>query len=763
MSLKITSFRRRVAPPAFVLGALLLVSVLSPLSAPGAHAMLGECGAPYIQWKDGVTNSYEDPTGGGHMTETGIKGQLIVPQCDIVEAPVPGDGGDTGGGAGTPPPAPPGPKLPAPPASVPAGAAPMCAEGANNHTPGVDSSEGLGSGDIVATNVEQGLNTGNIVPSETTAADRLAFPGVGASRFVSLDVNVGPAQGGTADGNPYEGLTPENAAQALYEPGGSIVWTEVGPKGQVIRVAGAALIKAAGRAIAGVPNGHSEFIKVLMRSDAYSRLVTYQRLTELYHDYARTPGAILLLDLIENLMHDIELYIDLGDTSSAGDAASFYADASTQGIGPDHVVGNPNGGACGHLQSASAVDTSGATLTGGGAHWVHVTLVGTLHGTLVDRLKTAAPTAHCPSVELDAIAGQVTMAAVTSGCTAPIQNVRLLTRSQVADATTPTSALKLDALMVPGSSLTQDIAAQLSVFRRFSVYPTDPGYGVRDSVSALAEGNTSLSMSTDGYGQLYYKPPASVGGGVDGLAAVATDTSGHDHPFIIKVAVKSPPTCSEGAATRFIGSDHTVYIQDGVLELMRAQSFTIDPKTFCETDYRDSYRVIIENGIGGTTAKVNTDGTVTYSWTDPDVVGDHSSITVTAWDEKTGAPSTTVDIPIHVRDVVPVCDDVHIEYDRAAMKGAPVKIPLKCTMTGGLKVLHPLIPQLLLGEDAGARLKVSSGVLTAGTDGVTFTPDSGASASTIAAQAKVWNEDPRGPWNIFNRSSAPFTVAVIVK
>ena len=36
-------------------------------------------------------------------------------------------------------------------------------------------------------------------------------------------------------------------------------------------------------------------------------------------------------------------------------------------------------------------------------------------------------------------------------------------------------------------------------------------------------------------------------------------------------------------------------------------------------------------------------------------------------------------------------------------------------------------------------------------------------ASTIAVQAKVWNRDPWGPWDIFNRSSERFTVAVTVK
>ncbi|MGD8168405.1 hypothetical protein ACEXOS_014380 [Herbiconiux sp. P16] len=747
---------KRLAIPALALTGLVLAGILTPPFAPAAHALPGRCGTPYVQWHNGTTYQTED----GTLVETGIKGSVVVDKCDVVEPPLPGDGGGSGTGGGVPgppaaPPAP-GPELPAPPPSMPAGAGPACPKGVNNSLkPAAIAGDGSGTGAIPFENVEEGLKTKNIRYAETTTADKLRYPG--ATRFTSLDINVGPSQTGAPNSNPYFGDSPEQAAQDLYwDDAAAPTWTEVAGKAKAV----VSSLELALRFVTRASHGNGTVAGVTFKEIAVKlSLNDRETLNTMIKGMLRAGLSPAVNSILEDFIHDLAQILDMVTDPHPVDGVQLYLALASDGFAPD-AGSEPNGGACGQVAAASAAASTSAGLTGDG-EWVHVTLVGTPHGTLIDEIAAMTTPTWCPPVELSATAGQLSRATLTEGCTAPIASVRLLTRQDtvLVGAYSPQD---LAVLGMKGSDPALDAGAWLAAFRDINGYYPDRTARL-NSVSDLADGHTAIATLPDGKQVLEYTPPASAGGGVDGLVAAATDTSGKEHLFLVKVAVKSPPVCSEKLGTRFVGDDHSVVIQDGTLELVRGKSFTIDPKTFCETDWRDSYRVEIESGITGTTAAANPDGTLTFTWTDPNIVGANSTLKVTAWDEQTGAASNTVEIPVDVRDVAPICKDVHIEYDMAVSKGAPMSIPLDCAMTGGLTMLSPRIPQLVRGDGNGAHLSVASGELTASVDGLTFTPKAGAESGTVVVEAIAWNMNPWGAWNRYNQSSARFGVAVVLQ
>ncbi|WP_291054021.1 hypothetical protein [Herbiconiux sp.] len=746
----------RFATAALGLGLLVMGSVFPP-GTTVADALPGRC-EPYVQWSAGTTTTRTLSDGNEVQETSGIKGTII--QCDTIETPLPGDGGSgTGGGGGdgtAPPPGPPlppGPALPAPPPSIPPGAAPACVRGSNNDkTPGREAGDSTGDGRTVRDNVVAGLESGTIVVDTTPAEDRLKFPGLPPTRFTSLDVKVSDSAGG----NPYDGDTAEEALRSLYWPGGvDPTYTEVGPRGTALK----SLVAEATKYIGGNATARSAFQRLLSNATPEVREMTEAFLRQVRY-VSKTRAGSVALDLIEDLLHDLGT---ISGPGSSDDVELYLAMSAARTRSGVLVSGAPNGSACGQVGAGMVTDlgTSGSGIVAAGEHWVRVTLVGTEYGTLVDQLRLLrAPAGYCPPVEVEATAGQVNMVSVTSGCRGPLGRVRLLSRAE----TSRISSEAARELQTIGSDTVLDAGAFGAAFRRYSDLDYDPGSVKADSVSVLADGNASLSPSDDGRGVLYYKPPLEAGGGIDGLVAVATDRAGAEHYFLIKVAVKSPPTCIGDDYGGFLGEDHTTFVQHGTLQLVRNTSFTLDPKAFCSTDWRDGYRVNIETGIQGATSKVNADGTVTYSWTDPDVVGAVAPLKVTAWDEQTGAPSETVEIAVNVRDVDPVCSDVTIEYDRAAEKGTPIAVPLNCSMAGGLTVLHPPIPRLFdpSGGD-GSVLTVDGGTFTASPGGLTFTPAETATGSVVAPSVTGWTLDPWAPWDVTNRHSSSFRVAVTIR
>ncbi|MCU1476160.1 MAG: hypothetical protein JWQ64_853 [Subtercola sp.] len=715
--------------------------MLSPV-CQAARAMPSEC-RDEVSWVNGTTTQKDD----GTLVEDGIHAENHE-VCDFIGLPDPPDG--PGGGDGPlppapPMPAPPGPVSPPPPASSPASVAPPCIAGSNNaDSPGAAPGGATGSGQTVLDNVVPEVASGDIKIEATPNADDIkGVPGDAVTKSVTLDVNVGSPMNGQEGTNPFEGYTAEEAAQALYWEGDtSPQFSDIGAttKGLVMTMK---LIDYAVRAAQGdqaalrmlvwlYPNA-SELTQKAVMSHLVDKSLAMAQFAK---DYPELSAGIK--DWGQELWKILVMLSEMPGLITGPDADSpekLYVDASTASVKLGSLTtDNVNKGACGQVAAAVASDPGSAmTVLPIGPHWVRVTLIGTQHGPLVHELKTiGTPAVYCPPASVSAIAGQANMLHITTACTGTINNVRILSRAE----TDALSSIDRAQLLTRSSDGTANVPDGMIAYRHYdSSSPTDSG-----SVSLLADGNTALSGDSKN-GNLYYKPAVSTGGQSDAVVAMATGADGKEHPFLVRIAVKTPPSCS--VADGLVGSDHMATLQNGRLELQRNTAFTIDPKLLCTTDTRDTYSVTISGSLGGTKSTVNADGTVTYTWTNPDTIGNDGTLTLTAWDRDTGAPSTPVTVPVHVRDAAPVCSAISATYDTSTLRGAPLTIPLQCTMTGGLKTLNPPVPMIVLGADGGRTLTTPAGTFVTTATALVFTPSPGYTGTSTAT--------------VMTSSSNPFT------
>ncbi|MCU1481876.1 MAG: hypothetical protein JWQ19_2662, partial [Subtercola sp.] len=588
------------------------------------------------------------------------------------------------------------------------------------------------------TEVAAGDITVDAVPN---ADDIKGVPGDAVTKSVTLEVNVGAPVNGEEGSNPFEGYTAEEAASAMYWDGDTPPQlTDVGGIGKSILLT-TKLIQYASKAARGDQAAMRIFLYLYPNVSPEVQRAVQMDLANKWGMFADFAAAHP--DLSKNIKEIAdglwELLMQMGDLPIVGpdtqSPESLYVDASRSsttagGLSSDAV----NKGACGQVAAAVTSDPGTATtILPSGPHWVRVTLIGTQHGPLVHELKTlGTPAVYCPPVSVSATAGQVNMLHITPGCTGTVTSVRLATRAE-ANALSLTDQAQL---LTPTGDVKTDWLADAIAYRTYD--PSDAT--AAGAVSLVADGNAAISGDSSA-GNLSYKPGLSTGASTDAIVAMATGTDGKEHPFMVRIAVKTPPSCS--AADGFVDAGHTTHIQNGRLELQRNTTFRIDPKLLCTTDPRDTYSVTMNESIPGTTSKINTDGSVTYTWTDPDKIGTDGAITVTGWDRDSGAPSTPVTIPIHIRDAAPVCADIPIRYDTTAMAGAPLTIPLNCTMTGGLKALNPPMPMIVLGTDGGRTLATPGGTFTVTPTNITFTPTPGYTGTSSAT--------------IMTSSSTPFT------
>jgi hypothetical protein len=710
------------------LAGAVVAGALFPAAAPAAQALPGSCRAE-TTWHNGTTSYRESD---GALVETGIYSTNRW-TCDFVEYPGgdPSTGYEVGGPPSSGPPAPLIPSLPKPPASVPPGAAPPCVTGANNSThPGRADGDQTGSGGIVVENIEVALATGD-VKIDTT----------GPSKVVSIDVNVGESMSGDRAVNPFEGIDPLHVPDAMYWPNAyDPTYTEAGWGLKTLKNVAKQMMRA-------VTQGDLAANSAWKATWAKLPYDKRQIVIDIVKERIKTTQATWKNDVpeqvkwvIEGLWEVLELAAEIpgpvsDDSISDVDAAALYVDASIAPRLPGEGWGHRGSqSACGQVSKATV--TTGAALTGltTGPEWVRVTLEGTEHGTLIEKLKALpAPSAYCPPVHVDLIAGQDNLTNVLEGCTGSITSARVLTRGEFA-------ALTLADRTLITSGFREDTGSDSATALQFATLSL-PGWLWSTSTSLLNDGHAGFTGdSADGV--LSYPLPLAAAGKGDALVAVATDASGDGHPFLIQVAVKAPPSCS--TADRVVGpnEDHfRAVIQDGALQLVRNVPFTLDLKTLCTTDFRDTYTVVMNGEIEGTTHTINADGTVSYTWTDPDAVGSTSKLSVTAYDIETGAPSAASEIGVTVRDVAPVCNDVELEYDRSELKGAPLTIPLVCGMEGGLKVLSPAFLRIVGGAASGTTLVVEGGTFAVGAHELTFTP-SAVNTEVSTAQILPWATDP---------------------
>ncbi|WP_291045001.1 hypothetical protein [Herbiconiux sp.] len=668
---------------------------------PAAEALPGECRLETRWQSSGV--HYDTDT--DVYTETGIKGTSSV-VCDVIDRPSgPGGGGDAPGGDGTGtgpmppappgPPPPPGPLLPKPPASVPPKAGLPCVAGANNAANPGDAPGGpTGDGQIAFDNIEDAFTKGDLTIQYSPGA-----------RIVTMDVNLGPSSNGEGDYNPYEGMTPEQAAAALYWPSGiDPTYTEVGPAGSIVKAA----IKLAGQAARGNKQSLQSLRNMTglmdepMREDVIAGL--QRGISELNHLY-RTGMPPEVREIIRELWDIIDDILKV--VSTPVDPTGVYLNVAT--TSPGYTPDNTNHGACGQINQTVAMTASTLVPTGS---WASISFASTTYGTLVKRIQDLEePELYCPFTEVEVVAGQENAPVVTGGCRGEIVSARLLTRGDTASLPEDTKqAMRVDTFGAPMAD---------SVFQ-YTRHPDD-GRPSHKATSNLV-GNTSHFFGDSKDGRLSYTPPLTAAEGEDFVVVAATDAAGVEHPFIVRVAVKAPPTCD--GADKIAGpvmSDFRAVIRDGAIQAVRNVPFTLDLKMLCTTDHRDTYRVTMEGGVPGTEPTVNPDGTITFDWTDPDQVGEVATLTFTAWDETTGAPSAPLEVPLFVRDQRPLCNDVEIEYDRSELAGAPLTIPIDCGMENGLKVINPAF--LALGGEKLDTTVVEGGTFRSDGSAITFTPD----------------------------------------
>ncbi|MFB2583620.1 hypothetical protein [Herbiconiux liukaitaii] len=716
----------------------LLAGVLVSQGSPPAEALPPECQPKIVGWNSGGSVHWFDEKGNEHITETGISPIFDRggSTCDVVYTP-PGDPGSGGGDGSTPPAAPaaPGPALPAPPPSIPAGAAPKCVAGANNAPkPGTSADGATGTGAIVTENVEAGRSTGDLT---------IGTPG--PSRIVSINVNIGSPQSGVPGSNPYEGMSEAEAAQALLWDGQAPVITEVGVSLKLVKAAVQSVLHAAQN-----PAARAKMIMAMRSVDSPTRTAIINELLQVVEHterfYAQSAKAVPpeLQPMLDFIIEFVEMAIEFpGPILGAppADVAPLYAAASAAAAG----AGKPSGSACGQVLKAEVTSMAGIAP---GSRWITVTLTSTTNGTLVDSLKAMAaeaPSMYCPPVELTAIAGVDTMRNMTSECTGTVTAARLLDRDEI-DALSPSERRALT--VTTKESIPTDVMA-MAVLRSFAD---------GDSTSWLAEGNTAFNGPR--VGDLYYKPDHRGGGLTDALVAAATDSDGVEHPFLIKVAVKKPPTCvSEGVLHGLDPNGTHGILSGGVLTLNRGVPFVIDLKSLCSTDARDTYRVDLQGTIEGTVRAKDADGNYAYDWTDDDIVGPVGTLTVTAWDEVTGAPSAPVTLKVVVRDRAPACEDVELDYDLSELKGESITVPLECTLPDGLSQLTSPVARLA-GSVDGTRIEQPEGTFTVTGSALTFTPAAGFTGTATARDTVAWSSDPGGP--LLPRKSDPFSITITV-
>lgn len=706
-----------------------------PALAPSAHARPGECRLE-TRWTSGGSTEH-----GALVTEHGIK-QLSSVVCDATDympwgwGGVPG-GDPSAGGTDSDPaeatvPAAPASASPVPPASSPAGAEPPCVPGANNVTrPGAGGDGGAtGTGDILLDNLDALRDSGDL---------RIDPPG--PSRFVSFDVNIGPSLGDNGP-NPLEGLSVEEAAKSLNWPGGiDPEYTEVG----MVKIAVAAykLIvrvskgdRAAGQSLRWMMG----VIDEAMRDDVVQYLL--RQVSELNTKYRTgVPAEIrLIIDevwyTIDNIIRTSPL-ASLPDIGSAGVYADVAAQPRTRG------GGCASGSSCGQVASVQAEAAAG--LTAGGT-WMHVTLTGTTNGTLIDRIKAmASPTLSCPPVVSKGVLNQENEIRVLDKCVGTVASARLLTREEIGLL----SAAERTSLM---NGLDDDPGMA-------SVFTYDSYWNAR----GLPWPNAT---SGSGIPTIHFNGPSAEGrlsylslrnAGLDYVVVAAKDTAGVEHPFMVKLELKAQPDCTviDGKKGPMANSFEPV-VQDGTLQLQRNTSFTIDLKTLCTADSRDTYRVQLTEGIDGTTHVINSDGTITFTWSDPDVMGDNlRAFKVMAWDETTGVPSKETRVFMDVRDARSSCNDVEIDYDMSELKGAPLEIPMSCGMEGGISVLQTPVVRI---EAQELEQTVDGGTFRTDGTTVTFTP-SATPTDVSTVQMSPWDADPSAParWHI---RGASFSVDV---
>ncbi|MDO9397456.1 MAG: hypothetical protein Q7T71_12995, partial [Herbiconiux sp.] len=710
----------RLAPVVIVgIVAGLLSSVI--VAAP-AQAMLGNCRLETRWTSDGSRND------GSNVIESGIRENVVV-ACDAVSTPwhgwADGVGGDDWvGGLDTVPvttePVAAGAASPPPPPSDPAGAAPPCIAGANNDpNPGSTADRGTGDGDVFAQNLQRLVDRGDV---------RLISPG--ASRFVSFDVNVGPSMmaGGA---NPLDGLGAEEAFRDLLWPGYSDpTYSEVGAVGSVARA-----FKYALRAAGGNQRAMAQLENLLIRLDGPTRreLATAieNEMTLMMLQY-RTSVPPAVQDFLWELKELTRQILMMVSDPTPVDAAQSYHAVNIQPEFRGGTVGD-SGSACGQIGSVSLDAAAGLTP---GASWIHVTLQGTAHGTLIDRIQAMTPSAvSCSSREIEVIGDRLTMTDVTSGCSGDVVGARLLTRAEAAALPAAERARLLEeTARVPGAESVFDFSTWVYDGRTPS-WATSSFGSPADHFSRVAgEPVLEYTALTNGVSR------------IDHVVVAAEDADGVEHPFIVSLAVKAAPTCPvmDGPVGP-ITHGFRPTVTDGTLQVMRNVPFTLDLKRFCQTDHRDAYRVVMGADIPGTTHAVNPDGTVTFTWTDPDIVGDHLlSFDLTAWDETTGAPSATKTVTMSVRDARPLCNDVEVEYDRSERAGAPMTIPIDCGMEGGIRVLHPAFVRIDDSPKDGYEREVEGGVFRSDGTTVTFTPST-TPAEVSTVQLSPWDADPTLP------------------
>ncbi|MCS5716850.1 hypothetical protein N1027_01740 [Herbiconiux sp. CPCC 205763] len=709
---------------ALIAAGALLAGIVVPLGAQSAQALPPEC-TTEVTWHNGTSYVKDD----GTIVETGIHSTSRF-VCGPTTGWEPGGDPSTGGGSTPPgpPPAPPGPELPKPPDSVPPTAAPPCVPGANNATdPGRGKANQTGNGDAIEDLVTAALATGDVKIDSTSP-----------SKIISMDVNVGESMSGDRGVNPFEGVEANGVPNRLYWNGVDPTITEVGWALKALKTTAQQMMRAvttgdlaansAWRATwAKLPADKRQIVIDIVKTRIQSTQSAWKN---------DVPEQVkwVIEGLWEMLELAAEIPLPVSGAPDADPAQLYIAALSEPRFFGDRS--NDNDGVCGQLASAtvSAPSLAGLAPTG---EWVHVTLTGTTHGTLVDELKAlTAPAVHCPRVEVDAIAKQENLLQVTTGCSGTVTASRILTRKEVVELSYADKAI-----LMAGSE--EDPLA--GTVLKYSYASSDPSHAYPNSGATSIAGVDTINFFGDSKdGTMSYttlKPQMAE----DYVVVAAKDSAGVEHPFLVKINIKSPPNCPKVDKPVGPGVDgFRAVIQDGNLQLVRNLPFTLDLKLFCTTDYRDTYRVTLENTIPGTKGTVNPDGTVTFTWTDPDVVIDKSHpevLTVTPWDETTGAPGESWDVPVVVRDVPPSCKDVAIVYDESDLKGGPLEIPIECGMEGGLKVLSPPFLNFLVPGTDQMVQEVPGGTFVSDGKTLTFTP-TGKHVALSTAQVVPWSTNP---------------------
>jgi hypothetical protein len=369
------------------------------------------------------------------------------------------------------------------------------------------------------------------------------------------------------------------------------------------------------------------------------------------------------------------------------------------------------------------------------ASWAQITLAGTVNGSLVRAIQALErPEVRCSMKEVTATIGQQNFLDLSDACDGTVSGMRLLTRGEVRDLGPDDRRLLMNMVGKDGG------AASIFKYIGWPLIGDDDGHPGRDSTSGAGDYDIHFfGDSAEGLLEYSVRRPTAQ----DYLVVAATDAAGVEHPFIVKVTLIDPPSCpkidrSVGPA----GNRFGVKVVGDHLQVQRDTPFTIDLSMLCQSDFRHTFQVVVDETIPGTSATVNADGTVTFDWTDPTIVGDGlRGLKVTAWDETTGAPSAQREFLIDVRDVPVECNDVEIDYDWSELHGGPLTIPVDCAMEGDRTVLTPPFIRLDDSPKDGYEKTVEGGVFATDGTTVTFTP-SGPDVDVATAQLSPWSTDP---------------------